>query len=126
MEIQGQAAPGKSSGAAIKEIQTLLGKLPKGIGYEWTGITYQEQLSGQQGPLLIGFSLLVVFLCLAALYESWSIPVAVMMIVPLGVFGALRGGEPARLLQRRLLPGRPADHDRPVGQERHSDRAVRR
>ena len=89
MEIQGQAAPGKSSGAAIKEIQTLLAKLPKGIGYEWTGVTYQEQLSGQQGPFLIGFSLLVVFLCLAALYESWSIPVAVMLIVPLGVFGAL-------------------------------------
>jgi multidrug efflux pump len=89
MEIQGQAAPGKSSGAAIKEMQKILTKLPKGIGYEWTGITYQEQVSGQQGPFLIGFSLLVVFLCLAALYESWSIPVAVMMIVPLGVFGAL-------------------------------------
>ncbi len=89
MEIQGQAAPGKSSGAAIKEVKTLLAKLPKGIGYEWTGVTYQEQLSGQQGPFLIGFSLLVVFLCLAALYESWSIPLSVMMIVPLGVFGAL-------------------------------------
>jgi multidrug efflux pump len=89
MEIQGQAAPGKSSGVAIKEMKTLLAKLPKGIGYELTGLSYQEELSGQQGPLLIGFSLLVVFLCLAALYESWSIPVAVMMIVPLGVFGAL-------------------------------------
>ena len=89
MEIQGQAAPGKSSGAAIKEVQTLLAKLPKGIGYELTGISYQEQLSGQQGPFLIGFSLLVVFLCLAALYESWSIPIAVLLIVPLGVFGAL-------------------------------------
>ncbi len=126
MEIQGQAAPGKSSGAAIKEMQTLLAKLPKGIGYELTGISYQEQLSGQQGPFLIGFSLLVVFLCLAALYESWSIPVAVMMIVPLGVFGALLAATSARLLQRRLLPGRPADHHRPVGEERHPDRAVRR
>ena len=126
MEIQGQAAPGKSSGAAIKEIQTLLAKLPKGIGYEWTGVTYQEQLSGQQGPFLIGFSLLVVFLCLAALYESWSIPAAVMMIVPLGVFRRPRRGEPARVLQRRLFPGRPADHDRPLGQECDPDRAVRR
>jgi multidrug efflux pump len=89
MEIQGQAAPGKSSGAAIKEMETLLAKMPKGVGYELTGLSYQEQLSGQQGPFLIGFSLLVVFLCLAALYESWSIPVAVMLIVPLGVFGAL-------------------------------------
>ena len=89
MEIQGQAAPGQSSGAALKEMRTLIGKLPKGIGYELTGVSYQEELSGQQGPFLIGFSLLVVFLCLAALYESWSIPLAVMLIVPLGVFGAL-------------------------------------
>ncbi len=89
MEIQGGAAPGKSSGAAIKEIEVLLKKLPPGIGYEWTGLSYQELQSGSQAPALLGISMLVVFLCLAALYESWSIPVAVMLVVPLGVFGAV-------------------------------------
>jgi multidrug efflux pump len=89
IEIQGQAAPGKSSGAAIAEMEKLVAKLPKGIDYEWTGLSYQEQLSGSQAPALLGLSMLVVFLCLAALYESWSIPVAVMLVVPLGVFGAV-------------------------------------
>jgi multidrug efflux pump len=89
MEVQGQAAPGKSSGAAIAEVKKLISRLPAGIGYELTGISYQEQLSGSQAPALLGLSMLVVFLCLAALYESWSIPVAVMLVVPLGVFGAV-------------------------------------
>jgi multidrug efflux pump len=89
MELQGQAAPGKSSGAAIAEVEKLMARLPAGIGYELTGISYQEQLSGSQAPALLGLSMLVVFLCLAALYESWSIPVAVMLVVPLGVFGAV-------------------------------------
>ncbi len=89
MDIQGQAAPGKSSGAAMAEVRKLMSRLPKGIGYEFSGISYQEQLSGSQAPALLGLSMLVVFLCLAALYESWSIPVAVMLVVPLGVFGAL-------------------------------------
>jgi multidrug efflux pump subunit AcrB len=89
MEIQGQSAPGFSSGAAIQEMQTLAGRLPKGIGYEWTGLSYQEQMSGAQAPALYALSLLVVFLCLAALYESWTIPVAVMLVIPLGVVGAL-------------------------------------
>jgi multidrug efflux pump subunit AcrB len=89
MEIQGQPAPGKSTGAAMSEIQKLIGKLPTGIGYEWTGISYQERLSGSQAPALYGISILVVFLCLAALYESWSIPMAVMLVIPLGVVGAL-------------------------------------
>jgi multidrug efflux pump len=66
-----------------------MARLPAGIGYELTGISYQEQLSGSQAPALLGLSMLVVFLCLAALYESWSIPVAVMLVVPLGVFGAV-------------------------------------
>ncbi len=89
MDLQGQAAPGRSSGAAIAEVRKLMSRLPAGIGYELTGISYQEQLSGSQAPALLGLSMLVVFLCLAALYESWSIPVAVMMVVPLGVFGAV-------------------------------------
>ena len=89
VEIQGEAAPGKSSGAALNEMQKLIGRLPLGIGYEWTGISYQERLSGAQAPALYGISILVVFLCLAALYESWSIPLSVMMVIPLGVVGAL-------------------------------------
>jgi multidrug efflux pump len=88
-EIQGQAAPGKSSGAAIKEMEKLAAQLPTGVGFEWTGLSYQEQLSGSQAPALYALSLLVVFLCLAALYESWSVPVSVLMVVPLGVVGAV-------------------------------------
>ena len=89
MEIQGQSAPGFSSGAAMDEMETLAKKLPRGIGFEWTGLSYQERLSGAQAPALYALSLLVVFLCLAALYESWSIPAAVMLVIPLGVIGAL-------------------------------------
>jgi multidrug efflux pump len=89
LEIQGQPAPGKSSGAAMDEMAKLIGKLGKDVGYEWTGISYQERLSGSQAPALYALSLLVVFLCLAALYESWSIPVAVMLVVPLGIIGAI-------------------------------------
>ena len=88
MEIQGAAAPGYSTGQAMAEMEQLVKQLPPGVGFEWTGISYQERLSGGQAPLLYALSLLVVFLCLAALYESWSVPAAVMMIVPLGVFGA--------------------------------------
>ena len=89
MEIQGQAAPGKSSGEAMNEMQKLAAKLPHGIGYEWTGLSFQERLAGSQAPFLYAISVLVVFLSLAALYESWSIPAAVIMVVPLGVVGAL-------------------------------------
>ncbi len=89
MEIQGAAAPGKSSGDAMNVMQTLAAKLPPGIGYEWTGLSFQERLSGSQAPALYAISVLVVFLSLAALYESWSIPVSVIMVVPLGVVGAL-------------------------------------
>ena len=88
MEIQGSAAPGYSTGQAMDEMEKLVKQLPPGIAFEWTGISYEERLSGGQAPLLNALSLLVVFLCLAALYESWSVPAAVMMIVPLGVFGA--------------------------------------
>ena len=89
LEIQGQSAPGKSSGAAMDAIQKLVGKLPKGIGFEWTGQSYQEKLSGGEAPLLYGLSILVVFMCLAALYESLTIPVAILLVIPLGVVGAL-------------------------------------
>ncbi|WP_244814301.1 efflux RND transporter permease subunit [Caballeronia sp. Lep1P3] len=89
IEIQGAAGPGKSTGQAMQAMQTLAAKLPAGIGYEWTGLSYQEIQSGSQAPILYGISILVVFLCLAALYESWSIPFSVIMVVPLGVIGAL-------------------------------------
>lgn len=70
-------------------MQELAAKLPSGVGYDWTGMSYQERLSGNQAPALYAISLIVVFLCLAALYESWSIPFSVMLVVPLGVVGAL-------------------------------------
>ena len=89
VEILGQPAPGVSSGTAMLEMEELASKLPQGIGYEWTGLSYQERLSGSQAPALFGLSILVVFLCLAALYESWSVPFAVILVVPLGVLGAL-------------------------------------
>jgi hydrophobe/amphiphile efflux-1 (HAE1) family protein len=89
LEIQGQAAPGKSSGAAMDEMEKLVSKLPKGISYEWTGQSLQEKLSGGQAPLLYGLSILVVFMCLAALYESLTIPIAIILVIPLGVVGAL-------------------------------------
>lgn len=89
LEILGQAAPGKSSGDAMRAMEELAAKLPSGIGYEWTGISYQEKMSGSQAPALYALSLLVVFLCLAALYESWAIPFSVMLVVPLGIVGAL-------------------------------------
>ncbi len=89
MEILGAPAPGVSSGDAMKIIQTLGEKLPKGIGLEWTGISYEERMAGSQTTLLYLVSLLFVFLCLAALYESWSIPFAIMLVVPLGIIGSV-------------------------------------
>ena len=89
MELLGEAAPGKSTGEAMALMESLAEKLPNGIGHDWTGMSYQERLSGNQAPALYAISLIVVFLCLAALYESWSIPFSVMLVVPLGVVGAL-------------------------------------
>jgi multidrug efflux pump len=89
MEIQGSPAAGKSTGDAMDKIQAIADTLPAGIGYEWTGISLQEKLSGAQAPILYAISILVVFLSLAALYESWSIPFSVIMVVPLGIIGAL-------------------------------------
>jgi len=88
-EILGTPAPGYSTGQAMAEIENLAKQLPQGIGYSWTGLSFEERLSGSQAPALYAISVLVVFLCLAALYESWSIPIAVLLVVPLGVIGAL-------------------------------------
>ena len=89
VRISGEAAPGYSSGAAIEEMERLAAELPQGFGYEWTGQSLQEIQSGTQAPFLIALSIIFVFLLLAALYESWSIPLSVMMVVPLGVIGAV-------------------------------------
>ena len=88
-EILGQPAPGKSSGDAMLAMEEMAAKLPEGIGFEWTGLSYQERMTGNQAPMVFALSILVVFLCLAALYESWSVPFSVMLVVPLGVIGAL-------------------------------------
>ena len=89
MRISGSAAPGYSTGAAIEEMERLAAQLPAGIGFEWTGLSREEKLAGSQAMLLYGFAILAVFLCLAALYESWTIPLAVILVVPLGVLGVL-------------------------------------
>ncbi len=89
VEIVGEAAPGVSTGTAMDVMEKLVRQLPTGFGLEWTAMSYQERLSGAQAPALYAVSLLVVFLCLAALYESWSVPFSVMLVVPLGVIGAL-------------------------------------
>jgi HAE1 family hydrophobic/amphiphilic exporter-1/multidrug efflux pump len=89
MEILGAPAPGVSSGVAMAAIEEMAKKLPEGIGLEWTGLSYEERMAGAQTTLLYGVSLLIVFLCLAALYESWTIPFAVMLIVPLGIIGTV-------------------------------------
>jgi len=88
MEINGQGAPGVSTGDAMTEIERIVARLPAGFGIEWTALSYQEREAGAQTPLLYALSLLIVFLCLAALYESWSIPTAVLLVAPLGILGA--------------------------------------
>ncbi len=89
MNIQGSAAPGLSTGEAMSSMEAMIENLPEGISYEWTGMSLEEQKSGAQAPMLYALSILVVFLCLAALYESWSIPVSVLLVIPLGVLGAV-------------------------------------
>ncbi|MFP6850281.1 MAG: efflux RND transporter permease subunit [Pseudomonas sp.] len=91
LELVGDPADGVSSGEAMDEVERIIAQLPSGIGFEWSGQSYQERLSGSQAPLLYALSILFVFLCLAALYESWSVPFAVMLVVPLGVVGAVLG-----------------------------------
>ncbi len=89
MKISGSPAPGRSTGEAMAAMEGIVKQLPPGIGFEWSGTSFEERRSGAQAPLLFAISLIVVFLCLAALYESWSIPFAVMLVVPLGIFGAV-------------------------------------
>ncbi len=91
MRISGDAAPGRSTGDAMDEMERLATQLPSGFAFEWTGQSREEKLSGAQAVILLGFSLMSVFLCLAALYESWTIPLAVILVVPLGLLGALLG-----------------------------------
>ncbi|MDR2605056.1 MAG: efflux RND transporter permease subunit [Desulfovibrio sp.] len=91
VEILGEAAPGHSSGEAMAAMEEIAAELPEGFGYAWTSISYQEKMSGAQAPILYAVSLVVVFLCLAALYESWTIPMSVLLTAPLGVAGALSG-----------------------------------
>jgi multidrug efflux pump len=88
-QIQGGPAPGRSSGEAMQAMEELVAKLPPGVGLEWNGLSYEEKASGSQAPMLYALSLAIVFLCLAALYESWSIPTTVLLVVPLGVLGAV-------------------------------------
>ncbi len=89
LELVGAVPPGKSTGEAMTAMENLVGQLPRGIGYEWTGQSFEERVSAKQAPLLYALSLIVVFLALAALYENWSIPIAVILVVPLGILGAL-------------------------------------
>ena len=89
MKISGNPAPGRSTGEALQAMEEIAAQLPPGIGFEWSGTSFEERLSGTQAPFLFAVSLIVVFLCLAALYESWSIPFAVMLVVPLGIFGSV-------------------------------------
>jgi hydrophobe/amphiphile efflux-1 (HAE1) family protein len=89
INIWGEPAPGLSSGDAMRAMEEIAGKLPKGIGYDWTGLSYQERMAGSQAPLLYAFSIFVIFLCLAALYESWPIPISILLTLPLGVIGGV-------------------------------------
>jgi multidrug efflux pump len=89
MKVSGGAAPGRSTGEAVAEMEKIAKQLPPGFGFEWSGTSFEERQSGSQAPALFAISLFVVFLCLAALYESWSIPFAVLLVVPLGIFGAV-------------------------------------
>ena len=89
IDIQGVPAAGVSTGTALKEVDKLFQKLPPGVGYELTGLSFQEQASGAQAPALYGLSIFIIYLCLAALYESWAIPLSVMLVIPLGVIGAV-------------------------------------
>ncbi len=89
LNIWGEAPPGKSSGEAMRAMEEIASKLPKGIGFDWTGLSYQERQTRSQAPMLYAFSMIVIFLCLAALYESWTVPISVMLTLPLGAIGGI-------------------------------------
>ena len=89
LNIWGEPAPGKSSGDAMQAMEEIVSKLPQGIGFDWTGLSYQERMASSQAPLLYAFSIVVIFLCLAALYESWTVPISILLALPLGVIGGV-------------------------------------
>ncbi len=89
LNIWGQPAPGKSSGDAMQAMEEIVKKLPQGIGFDWTGLSYQERMASSQAPLLYAFSMIVIFLCLAALYESWTVPISILLVLPLGLIGGV-------------------------------------
>jgi HAE1 family hydrophobic/amphiphilic exporter-1 len=89
MNIWGEPAPGRSSGEAMQAMEDIVAKLPPGIGYDWAGLSYQERMASSQTAPLYAFSILVIFLCLAALYESWPIPIAILLVLPLGAIGGV-------------------------------------
>jgi HAE1 family hydrophobic/amphiphilic exporter-1 len=89
LSIWGQAPPGRSSGEAMQAMEEIASKLPKGFGFDWTGLSYQERMATSQAPLLFAFSIIVIFLCLAALYESWTVPITILLALPLGVIGGV-------------------------------------
>ena len=89
LNIWGEPAPGKSSGDAMRAMEEIVSKLPKGIGFDWTGLSYQERMASSQAPLLYAFSMVVIFLCLAALYESWTVPISILLVLPLGIIGGI-------------------------------------
>ncbi len=124
VEILGQAAPGVSTGEAMAEMEKMAAQLPPGIGYEWTGLSYEEKNAGAQAPALYAISLLVVFLAVAALYESWTIPFVNLLMLPLGLVGAVTAVTLRVLAQRCLSPDRPAHHRGTFHQERHPDHPV--
>ena len=125
--INGSAAPGFSSGQALQEMQELAARtLPQGMSYAWSGLSLEESKAGRQSFLIFGLALLLVYLTLAAQYESLVLPFIVLLGVPLAVLGALGGAVGARVRQRRLLPDRPRHADRACGQELDPDRGVRR
>ena len=123
LNIWGEPAPGRSSGEAMQAMEEIVPKLPKGVGFDWTGLSFQERMAKSQAPLLYTFSILVIFLCLAALYESWTIPIAILLALPLGS-SADCGHIPAGTAQRCLLPDRAPHRSRAHDQKRHPDRSV--
>ena len=125
MNIQGEPAPGYSSGDAMRAMEELTSKLPAGVAYQWTGLSYQELMAQSQAGLLYAFSVLVIFLVLAALYESWTVPITDPPCTAPRGRGRRPGVDDARPAERRLLPDRLADGARPHDEERHPDRAVR-
>ncbi len=125
MNIQGEPAPGRSSGEAMNAMEELIRKLPADVGFEWTGLSYQQRMSESQAGLLYAFSVLVIFLVLAALYESWTVPIAIVLALPLGVHRRCHRDLVAGDVQRRLLPDRAPHRSRPYDEERDPDRPVR-